>query len=198
MKISIPDSPAKVFKLSTPMHLLAKLRWEIAGFERSQRNKGLYRHLLPAYHAFNCAVTAWHMTDWIWEYVGPDSQVDLATTYKLKNVNLRSFQDAVAQMSRAINACQEIANGSKHREVRRKRADPYVRAEEAWAELEPSATDARRYGTVWLIRDQSGVRPALDVFREAADYWCGVLSPWMEDTFIEGGTVRGKHRRRAS
>ena len=65
MRIPIPDEQPKVFRLSTPMHLLDKLRWEIAGFQRSLRSKSIYRELHPAYHAFNCAVTAWHMTDWV-------------------------------------------------------------------------------------------------------------------------------------
>lgn len=86
----------------------------------------------------------------------------------------RSFQDAIAQTSRSLNACQEIANGSKHRVVRREEADPHVRAGLQWAEIAPLPTDppgGRRYRLMWAISDRIGARPALEVFNEAADYW---------------------------
>jgi hypothetical protein len=188
MRIPIPESLPKVFVLSTPMHLLAKLHWEIKGFQRSLTNKDIHRNLLPAYHGFNCAVTAWHLTDWTWEYVGEEGHAELARIFKLDepSVDLRSFQDAAARASRALNACREIANGSKHRDVKRKRADPYVRAGSRWAELKRARGGAPRYGTAWFISDQHGTRPALEVFKEAAGYWRHILSPWMEDTFIQG------------
>lgn len=196
MKIHIPEYLPKVFVLSTPMHLLAKLHWEIAEFKRSLTSKSLHRNLLPAYHAFNCAVTAWHMTDWTWEYVRPEGQADLVSKYKLARPDLRAFQDAMARTSRAANACQEIANGSKHRNVKNKRADPHVRAGASWAELKQSRDRSRRFGTAWEITDQLGTRPALEVFREAADFWRSVLSPWMEDTFVEGRCSQLLRRRR--
>jgi hypothetical protein len=194
MKISIQDEPQKVFVLSTPIHLLAKLRWEVARFQSSITRKSLYQNLHPAYHAFNCAVTAWHMTDWIWEYIGPDAQVEIAAKYKFQGIALRAFQDAMAKSSRAVNACQEIANGSKHREVRRKTADPNVKVGREWRELrsEPrkKSEGARRFGTVWVISDENGSRTALEVFKEAVDYWRRFLAPWMEDSFITGRPIR--------
>ena len=190
MRITVQESPAQVFRLSTPMHLLDKLWWEIAGFKRAQRSESQFKYLLPAYHAFNCAVTAWHMTDWVWEYADAESRVALASKYKIKGTSLRSFQKAVARANRSINACQEIANGSKHREVRRLQANPHVRAEVVWAELEKGDVGERRFGSVWQIRDEDGVRPALQVFKEAADYWREVISPWMEDSFVEGRPIQ--------
>lgn len=194
MKIRAPAHAAKVFKLSTTMHLLAKLHWEIEGFKRSLWSKSVFRELLPAYHAFNCAVTAWHMTDWTWEYVRADGQADLAARYGLERVDFGLFQDAMARSSRALNACREIATGSKHRDVKRKRADPHVRAGAEWAELKTDRSGTPRYGTVWLIADRHGERPALDVFREAAEVWREVLSPWMEDRFVEGRRFRRVRR----
>lgn len=136
------------------------------------------------------------MTDWTWEYADPESRKDLAARYCLERVDLRSFQDAMARSSRALNACQEIANGSKHREVRRRRADLHVRVTAAWAELKQDRSGARRFGTAWLIVDRIGTRPALEVFRETADYWCGVLAPFMEHRFIAGSGTRRPVRRR--
>lgn len=195
MRIQIPESLPKVFVLSTPIHLLAKLHWEIKGFQRSLSSKSIFATLLPAYHAFNCAVTAWHVTDWTWEYVAAEGRSALAATYGLEGVNFGLFQDAVAQSSRALNACREIATGSKHRDVKRSRADPHVRAGAEWAALKPDRSGTPRYGTVWLIVDRHGKRPALEVFREAAEFWREVLSPWMEDRFVEGRRFPRARRR---
>lgn len=192
MRIRAPAKMPKVFRLYTPMHLLAKLHGEIAGFRRSLDSTSLHRHLLPAYHAFNCAVTAWHVSDWTWEYVGDHGQGELASHFGITRRDLFGFQDAVAASSRALNACREIATGSKHRDVKRKGADPSVQASAVWAQLEPpkSRPGPPRYGTVWLITDRNGTRPALDVFNEAAEYWHRLLAPWREDTLVTGWPVR--------
>jgi hypothetical protein len=31
----------------------------------------------PGYHAFNCAVTAWHMADWVWQSASPQDRAEL-------------------------------------------------------------------------------------------------------------------------
>jgi hypothetical protein len=175
----------KGLALATPEHLLLKLRWEIKNFQRSSRRSSP-KDMVPAYHAFNCAVTAWHMTDWVWEYLAPQSQAELAKRLSLRASTLRSFQDAIALSSRALNACQEIANGSKHRKVRRPQADPDVHAGIQVVEItsdEPglpiNPPGRYRYRLLWVIRDRAGVRPALDVFKEAAYYWDDFLRRWL-------------------
>jgi hypothetical protein len=181
------------------MHLLSKLHWEIAGFRRSLHNRHMHRWLLPAYHAFNCAVTAWHMTDWIWMYISLGEQRELAAKHGLARADLRDFQDAIAQESRALNACREICNGSKHREVTRKRADPHVRAGATWGELKASRKKAETaYGVRWEITDRVGTRPALDVFSEAEDYWYTYLAPYREDTFVPSEPARRRRSPRRS
>jgi hypothetical protein len=71
MKVPIESaSPAdKVFVLSTPAHMLQKLAWEVAKLRETiaePPEKIAYMHA-PAYIAFNCAVTAWHIADWAWQ-----------------------------------------------------------------------------------------------------------------------------------
>lgn len=55
--------------LAIPAHMLQKFHWEIAQLEKSLTEK--QEHLgyfhAPSYCAFNCAVTAWHIADWVWQ-----------------------------------------------------------------------------------------------------------------------------------
>ena len=62
MSISLERKARKTFGLRDSRDILEKLRWELNNrFFRE-------RHDIAAcqYHAFNCAVTAWHTTDWLW------------------------------------------------------------------------------------------------------------------------------------
>ncbi|SRR6266481_5251674 len=54
--------PEQVFALATPAHVLTKLYWEIKQLEISlvTEHKLTFAHA-PAYHAFNCAITSWHL-----------------------------------------------------------------------------------------------------------------------------------------
>jgi hypothetical protein len=59
--IILPEAPEKVFALATSDHMFAKLRWEIQGLQRAidDRSDDPRRVHDSAYHAYNCAVTAW-------------------------------------------------------------------------------------------------------------------------------------------
>ena len=47
--------------LDHPRDLLAKLDWEL-----DQLNNLAQDEMLSSYRAFNCAVTAWSLCDWVW------------------------------------------------------------------------------------------------------------------------------------
>jgi hypothetical protein len=70
-----PQSPDQVFALATPAHMLAKLYWEIKQLEISleTEQKPAFAHA-SAYHAYNCAITSWHLTDWVWESADADTR----------------------------------------------------------------------------------------------------------------------------
>jgi hypothetical protein len=77
--------------------------------------------------AFNAVVTAWHITDWLWQS-SSERRVALAKRYNFAYAEtetgirkgLERFQNAVVEDCRALYVCREIANGSKH--MRRKKA----------------------------------------------------------------------------
>ena len=64
-----PPAPDHVFLLGTPSHVLHKLYWELGQLKSTlvigAETLGVTH--APSYHAFNFSVTAWHLTDWIWE-----------------------------------------------------------------------------------------------------------------------------------
>ena len=167
-----------MFALSTPDHLLAKLRWEVSGFKRAEGRKNEFRgHLIAAYHAMNCAITAWHMADWVWMHLDEGSQRDLAAVLGLGKADLASFEAKIRADSRAINCCRDIATGSKHMKLNRKGSDPEVDAEVVWAfapaDVEMAGVDdpIGRYSSHLIVHDSLGARPAQEVFHEAFSYW---------------------------
>jgi hypothetical protein len=187
VRVRAQESLPKVFALTTPMHLRAKLAWEIEGLRTAiADSESVAAHLHAAYCAFNCAVTAWHVSDWIWEYL-PPAELSAQCGRGLGQVS--EFQNWLIQQSRSLNCCREIANGSKHRVVSRGKPDLYVKASLVWA-VDYADVNARvdeplgRYRSQLVIHDREGSRPALDVFQEAYDYWCGFLRPWEEDRSI--------------
>jgi hypothetical protein len=56
------DHEKLAFALRGCRDLLEKLRYETGSLNTTERHDVMGR----AYIAFNCAVTAWHMTDWVW------------------------------------------------------------------------------------------------------------------------------------
>ncbi len=93
----------------------------------------------PLFIVWNAVVTAWHITDWLWQS-NPEIREILARRYKLKFMEgsktalregLEEFQDAVAKDSRFLYVCREIANGSKH--MRKNKIDPDITALARWS-----------------------------------------------------------------
>lgn len=119
----VPAPPDKVFMLATPAHMLQKFHWEIMRLKEALTEKPEklgYVHA-PSYCAFNCAVTAWHIADWVWQSADAHHE-DLLSRFGLpltvddkKNFSL--FQRGIRQTSRAIHICRQLATGSKHMTV---------------------------------------------------------------------------------
>jgi hypothetical protein len=110
-----------VFVLSTPADMVAKLEWEIENYTSTMfhQMKQPEAFRSAGYQAFNCAVTAWHLADWIWAYADESIKRSLAERYhfKIKNRdrdNRNQFLEAVAAASRDIHICRYIANSSNH------------------------------------------------------------------------------------
>ena len=94
----------KSFELLDSRDIIKKLRWELNNlFFRERHDIAVCQ-----YHAFNCAVTAWHVTDWLWRDISP------ALKSELQVKRCEDFQDYVRNACPALKLCHQIANGSKH------------------------------------------------------------------------------------
>jgi len=61
-----PDKPELPFAMATPHHFLIKLYWKIKQLRLSlEAERNLSSMRAPAHHALNCAVTGWHLSDWV-------------------------------------------------------------------------------------------------------------------------------------
>src|SRR6202035_152627 len=59
---TLPGEP-QTFAFRNSLDMLAKLRWEIDGLRTESGHPGWQE---VAYRAFNCAITAWSLADWLW------------------------------------------------------------------------------------------------------------------------------------
>jgi hypothetical protein len=103
-------SNGKRLGLDSPPDLLAKLRWEIV-----QLGIPVEQEAVASYRAFNCAVTAWSIKDWVWKAISPDLRERLRVeSPKPKAKDGECFASLLRERSRELAICQQLANGSKH------------------------------------------------------------------------------------
>jgi hypothetical protein len=189
----VPEPPDKVFALATPAHMLDKLYWEIRELKRAlaEPPARIRDTHAPSYHAFNCAVTAWHLVDWCWEAASESLRQDMARAFG-RSVDIGAFKEGLTQKYRPLRICQQIANGSKHMTLRR--PDPTVRASTVWQYVAPLSGRMRagqplgRYEYKLVIFDNDVERSAVEVFEQAFQCWHRLLGEWW---FIEGHLVTG-------
>jgi hypothetical protein len=182
------DPPDKVFGLAAPHHMLMKLKWEIFQLRTVAAEPCKPgAEIEPGYHAFNCAVTAWHMADWVWQSASPQDRAELLSKLNIvatgkSRKDFGAFTKALMDRHRVLHICRQIATGSKHKEVEVS-PDPEVVAEERW-DIEPARVRSRisvqitTYSIRLMIRDGDVSRSALELFEEAARTWDQLLREW--------------------
>lgn len=118
-----PMPDRKRFGLNSPTQLLAKLEWEI-----EQLGLPLDEEAVASYRAFNCAVTAWSICDWVWNSASANLQQRFREVSPEPNGrNSEPLAAFLRKDSRELAICQQLANGSKHF-VRRSNNDEKVSA----------------------------------------------------------------------
>lgn len=112
----MPNDPSKldtqlVFDTQHPLFLLAKLKWEI---EQLSETRGFE----AAFVSLNCAITAWHVTDWIWQLSDEPGRTRLAACLGVVPFReQKNFAAAVQDASEAIAVCRQLATAAKHLSV---------------------------------------------------------------------------------
>jgi len=97
------------FDIKTSADFLKKLKEDFAEY-RSDKTS--------ARHALNCAMTAWHLSEWIYHEFNFDK------TFK----KVSDFQEDVKNKCRSLIIMHDISNGSKHFEL--KRHEPKIKKTE--------------------------------------------------------------------
>jgi hypothetical protein len=168
-----------VLAMHEPQHMLSKLLWEIRELTSVMSVWADNDEFpVPIFIAFNAAVTAWHITDWLWQS-RPETRAVLAKRFNFthaetKNglrVGLERFQDAMAADCRALYVCREIANGSKH--MRKTKIDPDVKAIAQWHQAIERVGFVKPGDRVMglMITYGQDERDAIKWFIEAFGYW---------------------------
>ncbi|WAG79771.1 hypothetical protein LMK08_03630 [Metapseudomonas furukawaii] len=90
--------------------MLQKLSWEIRqlGISLRKTRESVFAAQGASYHAFNCAVTAWHVVDWAWQEADREMQVALSREGKAGWI--RMLTDSCP----ALAICQALTNNGKH------------------------------------------------------------------------------------
>lgn len=119
--------------------------------------------------AINCAITAWHLTDWIWAGMASGSALRPEVADLLGVRGRRPTKDDFVkwaiQSCPELAVCQSICNGSKHvaysnlEETRMAAPDPHERA--------PGCQLVARIEIV----DGAEVTDAIEVLAHVVDFW---------------------------
>lgn len=157
--------------------IFQKLLWEIEQLkqevERPSREYSFNR--APIYCAMNCAITAWHITDWIWhrkksilrsEGLGDIPQVS----------SLPKLQDYFREKSFELRACYEICIGAKHMVIESFSPSQIIESSHEWQDHAFRAGDAVgkpivSYTAIPHITVGIRTNPASEVFDKCAKFW---------------------------
>jgi hypothetical protein len=152
------------FSFETSVDVIWKLYWEIERLNHATPHDIIDMKCF----AFNAAVTAWQLTDWIFEDMSDEQRRQFGIS------KLSDLQKMAREQCRALHLCRQIATASKHRVVKMKHYDDSVSTR-----IDFDRTDAYQWPK-WglMIIDGDKSYPAIAVFEEARLYWykflCGL------------------------
>ncbi|WP_143514748.1 hypothetical protein [Pseudomonas putida] len=162
----------KLMSSGHPVAWLGKLSWEIAEAITCRDENPAAR----IYKSMNCAVTAWHVLDWIWQFSNEQQRSYLSVVLKSNQVkSLRDFSIAVQRICPAIGLCRQIGTAIKHVALDFNRFEVATKVERV--------EGASHYRV--LIVDGENEYVDTDVYRTALDVWCRIyvhleLDMWEE------------------
>lgn len=151
----------QTFGFENCVDLVWKLYWEIERLHNAMPHDVIDMKCF----AFNAAVTAWHLTDWVFEDMTPTQRAQHGTT------SLKGFQNYVRQQCRSIHLCRQIATASKHRVVTL-HVDQGVDAGIVFG----AQKDGQFASWSIVVKDGAVIHPALDVLENARLYWHQFIS----------------------
>jgi hypothetical protein len=99
----------KTFYLAHPRDYFDKLEWEFECLESIPRKEDRHR----AFQTMNCFTTAWHMTDWVYDFMS-DEQRAWRSDGK---IDVSGYQGWARKQCGALQVCRQIATATKHSQV---------------------------------------------------------------------------------
>ena len=195
LEVPKPSEIQNVLAMDDPQQMLAKLLWEI---DQLTNEMSVWKDNEPfpaaIFMAFNAVVTAWHITDWVWQST-PERRAVLAKKFGVNYAEtdtgirrgLEKFQEAVRQDCPALRVCYEIATGSKH--MRKSKVDPDVKAKAEWHKALESVGVVKAGDLVMNLTIEDGKSGPLDPiqwFIDAFGYW--------EKLFRENDWIKAEKR----
>jgi hypothetical protein len=143
-------------------------------------------------HATNAAMTAWHLTDWVWHDIGRDKAADpFRLIAKIAGEPIRSledFQRFVRKNSMDVLYCESIAVSTKHfgssgpefsSQIQQRTED--TRDIQKTTALQfsfgPLGTEVRHTRTVaeLVLIEDDAKRPVLKILTGAREWWSDLL-----------------------
>ncbi|HDS1813707.1 hypothetical protein [Pseudomonas putida] len=151
---------SKMMHSGHPVAWLSKLTWEIAEAMTCRSPNPAAR----VYKSMNCAITAWHMHDWIWQFSDEQMKEELAAFLKAPSFkSIGDFSRAIQRLSPAISYCRQIGTAVKHVSL------AYNRPEVTTRVLRLDEEDSSGYQV--MILDGSKEHLDTDVYTAALDVW---------------------------
>lgn len=152
--------PPQTFGFESCVDLVWKLYWEIERLHHATPHNVIDMKCF----AFNAAVTAWALTDWVFLEMTP------AQRDRHGAGSLSEFQKLARKQCRALHFCRQIATASKHRTV--------ILHADRGVSTDISVTPVPGEFGTWeiVIRDGAATHLAVDVLEQARLYWYRFIS----------------------
>jgi len=154
---------SKIVGSDDAIFMLSKLKWEIEQIINHPQDGVAVR----LFKSVNCAITAWHLQDWIWKLSDARQRELLERLVGVKRLG-QPFDVAVQKWCPAVGLCRQIATPAKHLGV---------------VFDEPSVTlsgefddEAVGHATRLFITNGSDRHPDTDVYIACLDAWSQVYS----------------------
>ncbi len=176
------ENPTKTFGLTEPIDLYRKLLFDIERLQAATATRDVQ------YAAFDCAVDANHLVDWVLHAVDDAAHLRLTGKAKGKHGVVQGFGEANKDRLPDLEMCRQIANSVKHVVVTIGPIMDYmstgstVKFEPAFLVGQPLPEDLRIFA--WAYVTVYGVKHSvIDLFTEMAGQWERFLRE--EGLFVE-------------
>jgi hypothetical protein len=154
--------------LDSPRDLLGKLQWELNRASEPMSPDE------ASYSAFNCAVTAWSICDWVWSSSSSELRERfISESPGPKRSRAGPLAALVTAECRELEICRQLATGAKHFVVTVFN-DPQItsRREPAISLFESKTGETKTMKTHAVFVDDGGTLYSdLGLFSRASDYW---------------------------